>query len=62
MSTAWLAFARTGNPSTPQLPWPAWRNDTGATMVFDIESRVVNGFRDDERKLLVATPTKGPFD
>ena len=31
-------------------------------LVFDIESRVVNGFRDDERKLLVITPTKGPFD
>ena len=25
ISSAWLAFARTGNPATPELPWPAWR-------------------------------------
>jgi hypothetical protein len=31
-------------------------------MVFNTESRVVNGFRDDERTLLASLPTKGPFD
>jgi para-nitrobenzyl esterase len=62
MSSAWLAFARTGNPATAALPWPAWRPDTRQTMVFDTESRVVNGFRDDERTLLAGLSTKGPFD
>jgi para-nitrobenzyl esterase len=62
MSSAWLAFARTGDPATPELPWPAWRPDSRATMVFDTEPRVVNGFRDDERTLLAGLATKGPFD
>jgi hypothetical protein len=30
--------------------------------VFDAESHVVNGFRDDERTLLAGLPSKGPFD
>jgi para-nitrobenzyl esterase len=43
MSEAWLAFARTGNPSTPALPdWPAYEPGRRATMVFDLESRVVD--------------------
>ncbi len=62
MSGAWPAFARTGNPTTPGLPWPAWRPDSRATMVFDTEARVVNGFHDDERTLLASLATKGPFD
>jgi para-nitrobenzyl esterase len=62
VSSAWLAFAHTGNPSAPELTWPAWRPDSRATMVFDTNSRVVNGFRDDERTLLAGLTTKGPFD
>ena len=31
-------------------------------MVFDAEARVVNGFRDDERKLLAGITMKGPYD
>jgi hypothetical protein len=31
-------------------------------MVFDTESRVVNGFRDEERVLLAGMQAKGPFD
>jgi para-nitrobenzyl esterase len=42
MSEAWLAFARTGDPNTPALPdWPAYDAARRATMVFDLESRVV---------------------
>ena len=62
MSSAWLAFARTGDPSTQELPWPAWRPNHRATMVFDTESRVVNRFRDEERVLLAGMQTKGRFD
>jgi para-nitrobenzyl esterase len=42
MSEAWLAFARTGNPATAALPdWPAYDASRRATMVFNLESRVV---------------------
>lgn len=37
MSAAWLAFARTGDPG-----WPAYDPARRATMVFDLESRVVD--------------------
>ncbi len=41
MSSAWLAFARSGNPNTPALPaWPSYDTTHRATMVFDIQSRV----------------------
>jgi len=42
MSEAWLAFARTGDPNTPGLPdWPAYDAAARATMVFDVDSRIV---------------------
>lgn len=36
MSSAWINFARSGNPNHDRLPdWPAFTSDTGATMIFD---------------------------
>ena len=36
MSSAWINFARTGNPNTPGLPlWPAYTAQKGATMLFN---------------------------
>jgi para-nitrobenzyl esterase len=36
MSSAWINFARTGNPNAPGLPnWPAYTPKNGATMIFD---------------------------
>ncbi|HJR23897.1 MAG TPA: carboxylesterase family protein, partial [Acidimicrobiales bacterium] len=35
MMDAWLAFARTGDPSTGSLPWPRHDPATRPTMVFD---------------------------
>ncbi len=32
---ALAAFARTGDPAVPDLPWPPYRTDTRQTMVFD---------------------------
>ena len=53
MSEAWLAFARTGNPATPALPdWPAYDPDRRATMVFNLESRVVEDPYAKVRKVL----------
>ncbi len=43
LSSAWIAFARTGNPNVPQLPsWPAFDAATRPTMVFDNRNAVVN--------------------
>jgi para-nitrobenzyl esterase len=43
MSSAWLAFARAGDPSTPALPpWPTYDAARRATMIFDDECRTVN--------------------
>jgi para-nitrobenzyl esterase len=40
-SAAWVAFARTGNPTTPSVPhWPAYSVATRDTMLFNDELRV----------------------
>ncbi len=41
MSSAWLNFAKTGNPNTNNLPeWPAYNKNNTATMHFDINCAV----------------------
>jgi carboxylesterase type B len=63
IGSAWLAFARTGNPNNPRIPnWPAYKAPERATMVFDTESKAINAFRDDERKLLAEVNGRGPYD
>ena len=53
MAPAWLAFARTGNPSTPALPvWPAYDLSSRATMIFDLESRIENDPLADVRRII----------
>ena len=43
MSSAWINFAKTGNPNTPSLPqWPAYTAANGATMMFDVQSTLRN--------------------
>jgi para-nitrobenzyl esterase len=43
ISTAWVNFARTGNPNHSGLPhWPAYTGNTRATMYFDTSSEVRN--------------------
>ena len=44
----WLAFARTGNPSTSNLPWPAWDSETRQTVVLGESARVEDDFRAEE--------------
>lgn len=56
MASAFIAFAKTGNPSTPQLPWPAYNPDSKPTMVFDIHSGAKNG---PDRELLALLPPLG---
>jgi para-nitrobenzyl esterase len=43
MADAWIAFARSGDPSHPGLPeWPAYDSVQRPTMVFDRSSQVEN--------------------
>lgn len=42
MQSAWIAFARHGEPSTPELPaWPPWNAERRPCMLLDDEPRVV---------------------
>lgn len=52
LSSAWVAFARTGTPSTSSLNWPAYDAEKRATMLFDRECRVANDPDGEIRKAL----------
>ena len=54
MATAWANFARTGNPSQPGLPWPAFTPDRCPTMVFDSTCRMVDDPDAEARKIILA--------
>ncbi len=50
VSDAWIAFARTGAPTTPKLPrWTKYNSADRPTMVFNTESAVVNDPIRDQR-------------
>ena len=43
LASAWVAFAKSGNPNHPGLPeWPSYAPETRPTMIFDKETRVEN--------------------
>ncbi len=51
MSSAWLAFARNGNPDNPLIPhWPAYAEAERAAMVFNVNSCVVNDYGGEARR------------
>jgi para-nitrobenzyl esterase len=55
MSSAWIAFARTGSPNGPGLPaWPAFDVARRPTMVFDVVSRSIDDPLGQERAMLAA--------
>lgn len=50
MHQAWINFARTGNPNSEDLPlWPKYDLNFRPTMIFDLESAVVNDPNRQER-------------
>jgi para-nitrobenzyl esterase len=55
ISTAWVQFARTGNPNHKGLPkWPEFKEPERATMIFNNECRVLNDPNREERLALRA--------
>jgi para-nitrobenzyl esterase len=57
VSGAWVAFARTGNPSHPGIPkWPAYDATERRTMHIDNEWTVVNDPSRDERLAMAPLP------
>ncbi len=55
ISGAWVAFARTGNPSHKGLPkWPAFDTKQRATMILNNECEVVDDPNGEERQALRA--------
>jgi para-nitrobenzyl esterase len=42
VSGAWTSFARTGDPSQKNLPWPAYNTRDRPTMVFNDQCKIVN--------------------
>jgi para-nitrobenzyl esterase len=51
LSSAWIAFARTGKPEAPQIPhWPSYTLQQRANLVFNERSRVVNDYGELARK------------
>jgi para-nitrobenzyl esterase len=59
MSSAWIAFARSGNPNTGGLPqWPAYDLKSRATMIFKLDSRVQNDPYSEIRRILLAASDK----
>ncbi|MFN7923232.1 MAG: carboxylesterase family protein [Bryobacteraceae bacterium] len=62
LSAAWAAFARTGNPGTKALPWPAYTMDRRSTMIFDGDkSGAVDDPDKEERVLLRERPSGKPL-
>ena len=55
ISGAWVAFARTGNPSHEGVPnWPAFDTKQRATMILNNECEVINDPNGEERQTLRA--------
>jgi para-nitrobenzyl esterase len=50
MQDALLGFARTGDPSTSTLAWPAYAPPRRATMIFDRTNTIQDAPREAERQ------------
>jgi para-nitrobenzyl esterase len=54
MSSAWIAFARKGDPGIKELPrWPVYNSKTRSTMVFDVKSHMQEKPYEEIRKILI---------
>jgi len=56
-ASAWVAFAKSGDPNNSKIPkWPVYDATARATMVFDNDSRVENDPRSEIRKFWEQMP------
>jgi para-nitrobenzyl esterase len=57
VSTAWVSFARTGNPNHADLPhWPKYTSELRPTMQFDTPCEVRNDSESQGLKLIAESP------
>ena len=57
MSETFIAFAKTGDPNNAAIPqWGRYTLPERATMLFDVDSRIENDPRADERRLFQTAP------
>lgn len=57
MSETFIAFARTGDPNNAAIPaWGRYTLPERTTMIFDVDSRIENDPRADERRLFQTAP------
>ncbi len=60
MSSAWLNFAKTGNPNAEGLPnWDAYSAENGATMVFNDTCEVKNNHDKELLNVVMSFPVRG---
>ncbi len=60
MSSAWLNFARTGNPNAEGLPeWEPYTAEKGATMIFNNDCQVKYNHDKELLEVVMAFPTRG---
>ncbi len=60
MSSAWINFARTGNPNAEGLPkWNPYTSKSGDTMFFDNECEVKHNHDKELIKFVMQFPTRG---
>jgi para-nitrobenzyl esterase len=64
MSSAWVAFARSGNPNHKGLPkWEPFTGEKRATMIFNNECRAVNDpYREERLAIAAAQPARRTND
>jgi para-nitrobenzyl esterase len=56
MSSAWIAFAHAGKPDVKGLPhWPPYDTKTRATMIFNVNTEVVNDPNSELRETLAGS-------
>ncbi|MCQ4086782.1 carboxylesterase/lipase family protein [Saccharibacillus sp. JS10] len=52
MRSAWQAFAASGDPSTSELPWTPYKNETRDTMIFNTNSKLEQDPQQQKRQQL----------
>jgi para-nitrobenzyl esterase len=61
VSSAWVNFARTGNPNNPKIPeWPAFDTHNRAVMIIDDQWKAVNDPLHDTRLAVIAFRARNP--